>query len=121
MRCRDCKSDLVIWWVRYQSNIYMEISFGANPKRVKTWEPMISNIEKKLSLWKSNLLSRAGRLVLIKAVLNNLPLYYLELFPMPKTVAKKIISLQTRFLWGKNSKGGCIPTVKWSQIQLPKE
>lgn len=40
---------------------------------------------------------------------------------MPKTVAKRIISMQTKFFWGKCSSKSCIATVKWEQIQLPKE
>ena len=76
---------------------YLGIPLGANPKRLEMWKPIISNIEKKLSGWKSILLSKASILVIIKVVLNNLPLYYLELFQMPKYVTKKIISLQSKF------------------------
>ena len=65
--------------------------------------------------------SKAGRLVIIKAVLNNLLIYYLGLLKMSKTVAKKIISMRSRFLWGKESGKGSLPTICWSQIQLPKE
>ena len=39
---------------------------------------------------------------------------------MPKAMAKKIISLQSRFFWGSNSNHGSMLTIKWSQIQLPK-
>ena len=73
---------------------YLGIPLGANPKRVETWQPIISKIKKKLSGWKINVLSKAGKLTLIKSVLNNLPIYYLGLFKLPKTVAKEIISIQ---------------------------
>ena len=71
--------------------------------------------------WRANLLSKAGRLVLIKTVLNSLPLYYLGQFTMPKVVAKKIISLQSKFLCGSNHDKKGMAVVSWSQIQLPKE
>ena len=69
---------------------YLGIPLGASPRRVSTWRPILEKIEKKLS---SGLLSKVGRLVLIKIVLNSLPIYYLGPFKMPKVVARKIISL----------------------------
>ena len=63
---------------------YFGIPLGANPKRVETWQPIISKIKKRLNGWKTNLLSKAGKLTLIKSVLTNPPIYYLRLFKMPK-------------------------------------
>ena len=60
--------------------MYVSIPLGANPKQVSTWKPVLEKIERRLALWKAKLLSRAGRLVLIKSVLNNLALYYLSIF-----------------------------------------
>ncbi|XP_016177686.1 uncharacterized protein LOC107619974 [Arachis ipaensis] len=77
---------------------YLGISLGANPRLVKTWKPVIDKVEEKLSLWKAKTLNKVGKLVLIKSVLNSLPIYYLSLYKMPKTVAEKLISLQRRFL-----------------------
>ncbi|XP_057746515.1 uncharacterized protein LOC130965771 [Arachis stenosperma] len=81
---------------------YLGISLGANPRLVKTWKPVIDKVEEKLSLWKAKVLSKAGKLVLIKSVINSLPIYYLRLYKMPNTVARRIISLQRRFFWGKD-------------------
>ena len=82
-------------WVQL-SIVYLGIPLGVNIGRVATWQPILSKIEKHLALWKAKLLSRVGRLVLIKSVLNNLPLYYLSLFKLPKFVAQRIISIQTK-------------------------
>ena len=79
---------------------YLGISLGANPRKILTWKPIIEKVEKRLAIWKANTLSKAGRLVLIKSVLNNLPIYYLSLFKIPKNVAKCIIQMQRRFFWG---------------------
>lgn len=76
---------------------YLGIPLGANPRNTETWRPVISRIQKRLSMWKAKVLSRAGRLVLIKSVINNMPLYYLSLFRMPKKVVKQIIKLQRDF------------------------
>ncbi|XP_016168583.1 uncharacterized protein LOC107611138 [Arachis ipaensis] len=72
---------------------YLGIPLGANPRLVKTWKPVIDKMEDKLSLWKAKYLNKAGKLVLIKFVLNSLPVYYLSLYKMPKEVVEKIIGL----------------------------
>lgn len=82
---------------------------------------MITKIENKLSSWKAKLLSRAGKLTLIKSVLNSLPIYYLSMFKMSKSIANKIVKLQRRFVWGNSAHGHMqTPMVKWSSIELPK-
>nr|XP_025616682.1 uncharacterized protein LOC112708985 [Arachis hypogaea] len=88
---------------------YLGIFLGANPQLVKTWKPIIDKVEEKLSLLKAKVLNKAGKLVLIKSVLNSLLIYYLSLYKMPKAVADKLIALQRRFMWCKGDgieKGG---------------
>ncbi|XP_057723562.1 uncharacterized protein LOC130939475 [Arachis stenosperma] len=77
---------------------YLGIPLGANSRLVKTWRPIVEKVEEKLSLWKVKTLNKASKLVLIKSVLNSLPVYYLSLYKMPKAVVEKLISLQRRFL-----------------------
>ncbi|KAL4343819.1 hypothetical protein AHAS_Ahas11G0116500 [Arachis hypogaea] len=86
---------------------------GANPRLAKTWKSMINKVEAKLSMWKAKTLNKAGRLVLIKSVFNSLPMYYLSLYKMPKSVVKKLISLQRSFLWSKEDRKTGIPLVIW--------
>ncbi|XP_016165058.1 uncharacterized protein LOC107607644 [Arachis ipaensis] len=100
---------------------YLGISLGAKPRLVKTWKPIIDKVEEKLSLWKAKVLNKAGKLVLIKSVLNSLPVYYLSLFKMPKAVAEKLISLQRRFLWSTEEGRNGMALVKWEVVQAPKK
>lgn len=97
------------------------IPLGANPKRMSTWHSFLNKIQKRLTMWKAKFLSRAGRLVLIKSVLNNLPLYYSSLFKIPKLVVRKIISMQRNFFWYSSNYQKGIPLVAWEAIQKPKE
>nr|XP_025638133.1 uncharacterized protein LOC112733407 [Arachis hypogaea] len=118
-------------WVRRMCNVlgckqdslpvrYLGISLGANPRLVKTWKSVIDKVEEKLSLWKAKVLNKAGKLVLIKSVLNSLPVYYLSLYKMPKAVAEKLISLQRRFLWSREDGRYGMALVKWEVVQAPK-
>ncbi|XP_015953807.1 uncharacterized protein LOC107478175 [Arachis duranensis] len=91
---------------------YLDIFLGANPRLVRTWKPVIDKVEEKLSLWKAKTFNKAGKLVLIKSVLNSLHVYYLSLYKMPKTVAEKLIFLQRWFLWSTEDGRNGIPLVK---------
>ena len=42
------------------------------------WQPLIEKAEKKT--WKGNVLSRGGRLVLMKSILSSLPLYFMSFY-----------------------------------------
>ncbi|XP_057746581.1 uncharacterized protein LOC130965835 [Arachis stenosperma] len=50
-----------------------------------------------------------------------LPVYYLSLYKMPNVVARRIISLQRRFFWGKDDGRPGMALVKWEVIQAPKK
>ena len=56
-------------------------------------------MERKLSTWKANYLSLGGRIKLIKAVLGNLPIYFMLILKCPVSVINRIEKLQREFLW----------------------
>jgi len=101
--------------------IYLGIPLGENMRRISAWQPIVDKVQQRLTAWKAATLSRAGRLVLIKAVLSSLPVYYLSMFKMPKKVALEINKIQRKFLW--NSKHNCktAALVKWEIVQRPKK
>ncbi|XP_029146965.1 uncharacterized protein [Arachis hypogaea] len=51
----------------------------------------------------------------------SLPVYYLNLFKMPKAVAEKLISLQRRFLWSSEEGRTGMALVRWDVVQAPKK
>jgi hypothetical protein len=53
-------------------------------KRYKRW--MISKVGRILSIWCNRWLSRGGRLVLVKPVLEVIPMYWVSLSFIPKVV-----------------------------------
>lgn len=84
---------------------YLGLPMGANPKKMGTWEPLIESLKKKLNSWGNKYVSLGGRMVLLNAVLNAIPIFYLSFFKMPVKVWKRIVRIQREFLWGA-VKGG---------------
>lgn len=75
------------------------IPIGANPRKMENWKPVIDKMRCRLSNWKRRHLSLGGRIVLIKSVLTNLPIYYLSFMKAPTKVRKAIKRIKRNFLW----------------------
>ena len=101
--------------------IYLGCPMGESMSRVVAWNPLVKRVQSRLASWRAVGLAKVGRLVLIKAVLNSLPVFLLSLFKIPKTVAKRIEQIQRRFLWAGNHDGRFTPPINWRSVQAPKE
>lgn len=82
---------------------------------------LIDKFSSKLQMWKSNILSPAGRLVLVRTVLMALPIYYMATSNIPKSVLNEITSIISRFFWGKVNKQRYLAYVAWDKITRPIE
>ncbi|PWA68757.1 hypothetical protein CTI12_AA301610 [Artemisia annua] len=81
---------------------YLGLPVGANPKFKSVWDPVIESLRNRLAKWKTKFISRAGRVVLLKSVLNSLPLYFMSLFKVPVCVLEEIEKIRRSFFWGKD-------------------
>ncbi|XP_076955323.1 uncharacterized protein LOC143630121 [Bidens hawaiensis] len=55
---------------------HLGIPVEANMNKINNWNGIMDYFEKRLAIWRAHILSIAGRVVLIKAVLESLPVYY---------------------------------------------
>ncbi|KAJ0483299.1 putative RNA-directed DNA polymerase [Helianthus annuus] len=99
---------------------YLGVPIGENMKKVKAWKSIIDRFNSRLSGWKANSLSFAGRVTLAKAVLGALPNYYLSMFKAPIKVVRTLEGIRRDFVWGKKSGKYKVRWVAWKKIIAPK-
>lgn len=103
---------------------YLGAWIGKSPSQDDFWTPLVNKIRGKLAKWKCKALNEAGRLVLVRACLDGIPNYWLNLHKIPKGVSKRIDVIRRRFLWGEyydpNSPCHRLHLIKWSSLTKPK-
>ncbi|GKU89920.1 hypothetical protein SLEP1_g3989 [Rubroshorea leprosula] len=96
--------------------LYLGLPIGSKSGSKKVWEPMVNKFRAKLAVWKATTLSFGGCLTLLNSVLSTLPIFYMSLFLLPKSVLVELISIQRRFLWGGLDLNKKIAWVKWEYV-----
>ena len=67
--------------------------------RIADWTWLIAKVEERLLVWYHRYLSRAGRLTLIKAVIEATPVYWMTLAWIPHDILNRLQNICARFLW----------------------
>ena len=98
---------------------YLGMPLGASYKALGVWNPIIEKIERYLVGWQKLYLSKRGRLTLLKSTLSSLLTYFLSLFPILVSVAKRIESIQRNFLWGDMGEVHKHHLVGWDKVCSP--
>lgn len=82
-------------------------------------EPLVEKIRNKVAGWKLQLLSRGGRLILLRHVLSSLPLHILSVIYIPKVTLDWINSILANFLWVEVEGRRQLHWRSWSKICKP--
>ena len=94
-------------------------SFVGRGKK-KSFNYLREQIWLKIQGWKEKLLSKGGREVLIKVVLQAMPTYTMGCFLLPKSLCKDIESLNSKSWWGFKGDTKKIHWLGWEKLCLPK-
>lgn len=73
-----------------------------------------------MGLWCYRFLSLGGRLILTKAVLESIPVYWLSLFKIPVSILEGIRKRMSPFLWSGGILDDKIHLVRWNLLARPK-
>lgn len=99
---------------------YLGFRLKPDGYKIENWSWLINKIEKRINCWHHRLLSKAGRLLLIKSVLKATPVYWMSLTWIPKGILQRFQQICNRFLWNGNKKGNIFAWTRWSLVTTPK-
>ena len=97
------------------------LGFLIKPNRLHKgdWTWLIEWVERRIGHWCYRCLSLGGRLILIKAVLESIPIYWMTLYKIPISVLKLIRCIALSYLWSGNHSLEKIHLAKWVVIARP--
>ena len=84
---------------------YLGFTLKPNDYRKEDWKWLLKKLDKRLNVWSHWWLSRVGRLVLVKLVIEVIPVYWMSLSWIPKGILEATRKLSSKFLWS----GSCNP------------
>ncbi|KAL9674422.1 hypothetical protein QQ045_030694 [Rhodiola kirilowii] len=91
---------------------YLGLSMIFGHRKREVFKAIEERISKRIGDWKSKTMSGAGKEVLIKAVLQAIPLYTMSCFKIPILMCKRLISTILGFWWKTDSQSRGIHWVK---------
>lgn len=80
---------------------------------------LIRKVEARISSWVNKTLSRGSHLVLLKSVLESIPVYWNSIVAIPKGIMDKM-RISYRYLWAGHKSLGSFLLASWSSIVVPK-
>jgi hypothetical protein len=92
--------------------------FKGKPKACHL-QPVADKIKLKLSQWKAQLLSMAGRVQLVRSVIQSMLVYNISLYSWPISLLKDLERCTRNFIWSGDSDKRKMVTVSWKIFVEP--
>ncbi|KAJ8774442.1 hypothetical protein K2173_016888 [Erythroxylum novogranatense] len=100
---------------------YLGLPTSIGRKKAEVFQYVKDKFWKRLNSWKNKALSKAGKEILIKSVLQSLPTYVMNLFLLPKGICEDLHQMMARFWWGTTDNGGRkIHWLSWARLARHK-
>jgi hypothetical protein len=99
---------------RYENYLGLPALVGRS--RISTFNGIKGRIWNRINGWKEKFLTRAGKEVLIKVVLQAIPTYSMSIFQLPKSLVRDINTMLNQFWWGFKDNTHMIAWMSWKDI-----
>ncbi|XP_054795751.1 uncharacterized protein LOC129317219 [Prosopis cineraria] len=101
--------------------VYLGLPILWGRSKIAALAHVLDKVGKKIHGWKSKLLTFVGKEVLIKPVVNVVPIFLMTSFKFPKRTCSELDSLMANFFWGHNDTKNNIHWRSWSKLCAPKK
>jgi hypothetical protein len=96
---------------------YLGAPWGIGLSEAQLHNFCLDRISERLKSWSARMLSFTGRVILVKHVLQAIPIYHMMFVKTPQQTAKKMERFFSSFLWGYNDEGGRkTALVSWNKL-----
>jgi hypothetical protein len=99
---------------------YLGLPAFVGRSKMRTFEGIQSRVRKKVDGWKEKFLSQAGKEILIKTVIQEIPTYCMSVFQLPKKLCSILNSIMSRFWWGRSACGKGMAWMSWGRMGASK-
>jgi hypothetical protein len=99
---------------------YLGLPSMIGRKKKDTFSYIKDRIWKRINSWRGRPLSRAGKEVMIKSVLQAIPSYIMSIYLLPETTIKEIERMINSFWWGGGVNNKGIKWLAWDRMSFPK-
>ena len=108
----------VIRLLQCQEASFPQVYLGLPLSNLQAFAPLIAKVDKRLVGWQSALLSKAGRVILINSVLDDLATHFMSAIALPQCVLDQLEGKWKAFLWyGKSKTTGACCMISWEMVQ----
>ena len=105
----------------WESFLYLGIPICKNKLNSANWDNILDKIKSKIQCWSANWLNTAGKTILLKAILNSMPVYHSSIILAHALVIHKMEGMLRKFLWeGGKGNEKKIHLISWKKIQKPR-
>ncbi|XP_004297906.1 PREDICTED: putative ribonuclease H protein At1g65750-like [Fragaria vesca subsp. vesca] len=105
----------------HEHDKYLGLPFRVGKSKMDKFSYLQEKVTNKLVNWKSQILSCAGKTVLIKVVAQTMPTYAMNCYLLPKILCDNIHKLCASFFWGDSETKKKIHWQSWVKLCLTKE
>ncbi|XP_041000807.1 uncharacterized protein LOC121246650 [Juglans microcarpa x Juglans regia] len=99
---------------------YLGLPSYVGRHKVAAFRPILESIRNRMNNWKVNFLSKAGKEVMLKSIVQAIPTYCMSIFKLPKAVLTAINKLMKKFWWGSKDERTKTQWISWKQMGRPK-
>ena len=92
---------------------YLGLPTLVGKRKKKAFSHIKDQVGRRIAGWKGNLLSNAGREILIKAVAQATTTYTMSCFKLPDSLCHELNSMVCQFWWGQKEKERKMAWISW--------
>ncbi|PNY03176.1 ribonuclease H [Trifolium pratense] len=98
---------------------YLGVPIFKGRPRVAYLQPVADKIKAKLAAWKASLLSIAGRIQLVKSVIQSMLIYSISIYAWPVSLLRDLERWIKNFIWSGDINQRKLVTVAWKKVCKP--